>query len=187
MARPLSDEKYHAILTAATRIIAAEGVGATTAKIAREAGVAGGTLFTYFATKDALLNELYGSIKVNIAEAILDNYPERSSAHIRARHVWDAYVSWGIRESVKRQAMAQLAISHRVSQEKMRDALRPLLALNKMLTGCVDKSTGLTNDHVASIMAALANVTIDFADRDPKNAARHIEHGFNAFWRAIQR
>ena len=40
--------------------IAEVGLGAPTAKIARRAGVAAGTLFTYFANKEELLNELKG-------------------------------------------------------------------------------------------------------------------------------
>ena len=185
MARPLSDEKYDAILAAATRIIAAEGVSAPTAKIARDAGIAGGTLFTYFATKDTLLNALYRSLKADIADAIMDGYPDRSAALMRTRHVWDRYIDWGIREGTKRQTMAQLAVSHRVSRDAMEDALEPLLALDTMLADCADGSTGLTNGHVAAIMTALANVTIDFAERDPANAASHIDLGFAAFWRAV--
>ena len=59
MARVRSPEKRSAILQAAVHEIAKVGLGAPTAKIARRAGVAAGTLFTYFANKEELLNELY--------------------------------------------------------------------------------------------------------------------------------
>lgn len=39
------------------------GPAAPTAKIRRRAGVAAGTLFTYFANKEELLNELYLELK----------------------------------------------------------------------------------------------------------------------------
>jgi AcrR family transcriptional regulator len=45
------------------RAFAQSGIAASTSAIARSAGVAEGTLFRYFATKDELLNELYLSIK----------------------------------------------------------------------------------------------------------------------------
>ena len=51
MARARSPEKRGAILEAAVHEIAEEGLGAPTAKIARRAGVAAGTLFTYFETR----------------------------------------------------------------------------------------------------------------------------------------
>jgi len=39
-------------------MIAAQGLGAATATIAREAGVSNGTVFVYFETKATLVNEL---------------------------------------------------------------------------------------------------------------------------------
>jgi AcrR family transcriptional regulator len=185
VARPLSEEKQAAILASATRVIAAEGVGAPTAKIAQEAGVASGTLFTYFANKDLLLNDLYRSIKAEIAEAILVDYPEHAPIHARARHVWDRYVAWGLRENEKRQAMSQLAVSHRVSHDVMEHAFEPLAVLSSMLSDCVDKTSGLSGQHVAAIMTALASVALDFAARDPANAARHGDLCFAAFCRAV--
>ncbi len=55
MARPLSEEKRQALLDAAAEFVASLGTGASTAKIAKAAGVSEGTLFTYFPTKDDLL------------------------------------------------------------------------------------------------------------------------------------
>lgn len=60
MSRPKSDNKRKAILDAAQRVIAERGVGnSPTSAISKAAGVAEGSLFTYFASKDELLNELY--------------------------------------------------------------------------------------------------------------------------------
>ncbi|HBU1218435.1 TPA: TetR family transcriptional regulator, partial [Klebsiella pneumoniae] len=57
MARPKSEDKKQALLEAATAAFAQSGIAASTSAIARSAGVAEGTLFRYFATKDELLNE----------------------------------------------------------------------------------------------------------------------------------
>lgn len=56
MARPKSEDKKQALLEAATVAFAQSGIAASTSAIARSAGVAEGTLFRYFATKDELLN-----------------------------------------------------------------------------------------------------------------------------------
>ena len=71
MPRPRSDDKRAAIMSAATRVIAAQGLGAATATIAREAGVSNGSLFTYFDTKADLLNQLYLELKTDMAAAAL--------------------------------------------------------------------------------------------------------------------
>lgn len=54
MARPKSEDKKQALLEAATVAFAQSGIAASTSAIARSAGVAEGTLFRYFATKDEL-------------------------------------------------------------------------------------------------------------------------------------
>ncbi|KAK0348991.1 hypothetical protein LTR94_034964, partial [Friedmanniomyces endolithicus] len=113
MARPLSNEKRLAILTAATSIVANEGVEAATARIARAGGVAEGTVFTYFPTKDALLNELYLTIKRGIAEAVLVDPPVRGTAADGLRSIWTNYIRWSLEHPAERRAMVQLAVSGR--------------------------------------------------------------------------
>ena len=72
MARPLSEDKRTAILEAATELVAMFGVTRQpTAKIAKEKGVAEGTLFTYFANKERLLNRLYQELKTDLRDAIV--------------------------------------------------------------------------------------------------------------------
>jgi AcrR family transcriptional regulator len=57
VARPKSDDKRNAILYAATRVFAERGLtAAPTSEISKQAGVAEGTLLTYFKTKDDLMN-----------------------------------------------------------------------------------------------------------------------------------
>ena len=66
MARLKSEEKRNAILAAATRLFAERGLAAAlTSEISRLAGIAEGTLFTYFGTKDELINSLYREGKLN--------------------------------------------------------------------------------------------------------------------------
>jgi len=73
MARPKSDDKRSAIMNAAIRVIADDGLGAATAKIAKEAGVSNGALFTYFRSKGDLLNQLYIELKTEMAAVGLDD------------------------------------------------------------------------------------------------------------------
>lgn len=59
MVRNLSPEKREKYLNAALKLFVENGVqNTTTAAIAQEAGTAAGTLFLYFPTKQALINEL---------------------------------------------------------------------------------------------------------------------------------
>ena len=70
MPRPRSDEKRSAILEAATRIIVTQGLSAPTMGIAKEAGVANGSLFTYFETKPDLFNHPYLELKAEMVRLL---------------------------------------------------------------------------------------------------------------------
>jgi AcrR family transcriptional regulator len=94
MARPKSEDKRNAILDAATRVFAERGLtAAPTSEISKQAGVAEGTLFTYFKTKDDLINALYREIKLELADAMMSGFLRKKTVRTRLRHVWDGYVN----------------------------------------------------------------------------------------------
>src|SRR6202795_2431622 len=112
MARPKSEDKRNAILDAATRLFAERGLtAAPTSEISKLAGVAEGTLFTYFETKDDLINALYREIKLELADAMMSDFPRKKNIRTRLRHVWDRYVNWGVANPTPRTGLAQLTVS----------------------------------------------------------------------------
>src|SRR6202790_2527857 len=112
VARPKSEDKRNAILDAATRLFAERGLtAAPTSKISKQAGVAEGTLFTYFETKDDLINALYREVKLELADAMMSDFPRKKNVRTKLRHVWDRYVNWGIANPKRGKGLAQLQVS----------------------------------------------------------------------------
>ena len=187
MARPRSEDKQAAILEAATEVVAVLGVSAPTAKIAKGAGVAEGTLFTYFANKDELLSQLYLELKTDLRDAIMAGFPSGGSLIDRCRHLWDRYIGWGSAHPLQRKAMRQLAVSDRISEETKKllgDAFGPV---NDMMREC---AAGGAMRHqppafVSAIVSAIADTTMDFIAREPAQAKRYTKAGFDAFWKAV--
>jgi AcrR family transcriptional regulator len=71
--RPLVDDKRRRILDAALRVFAAKGYhGTAVPDVADAAGVGTGTLYRYFAHKEALVNEVYRDAKLRLRTALLD-------------------------------------------------------------------------------------------------------------------
>ena len=110
MAKPKSEEKRSAIMAAAARVIASQGLGAPTAVIAQEAGVANGTLFTYFQTKTDLLNELYLELKSEMVAAALAGLSAKADLRKQAFHIWKGSMGWGVKSPDKRRAFSQLCV-----------------------------------------------------------------------------
>ena len=187
MARPLSEDKRTAILAAATEVVAVLGVSAPTARIANDAGVAEGTLFTYFPSKDELLNRLYLELKMDLRDAMMAGYPAGKSLSDRSRHVWDRYIGWGSAHPLKRRAVRQLAVSDRITEESKKRVGEAFGEFNDMMREC---AAGGAMRHqppsfVSAIMSALADTTMDFIAREPAQAKRYTKAGFDAFWKAV--
>lgn len=183
MARPLSPEKQNAILRAALEVVAVEGLSASTARIARKAEVAEGTIFTYFATKEVLLNELYIDLKKDLAAAVGRRFPAGLGSREKIRHLWTSYIRWGAADPLKHRALRQLAVSEHVS-EASREVGRKCVGQFSQALQEIPRA-GQDSDFTGALMAALADMTLDFIAREPRRVRHYTELGFGAFWRAL--
>jgi AcrR family transcriptional regulator len=187
MPRPRSDDKRAAIMSAAARVIAAQGLGAATATIAKEAGVSNGSLFTYFDTKADLLNELYLELKADMGAAALGGLPADGDVHEQLLHMWSRWLHWATACPEKRRALAQLDVSDEITASTHHAAGQGLTGVAEILERSREKGP-MRDAPLAFVLAlanALADTTIDFIVEDPDQAAEHGRTGFEALWRMI--
>ncbi|BEU27662.1 TetR/AcrR family transcriptional regulator [Paraburkholderia sp. 22B1P] len=187
MARPLSPEKRSALLESATQAVAELGVQATTASIARRAGVAEGTLFTYFESKEALFQELYLHLKGGLAGAVMPDYPVDADYMQRMQHVFERYVSWGLANPPARFAVARLAGSGQISDDTRSLGMEPFLAVAQMMQDGVRDGVLVRApiSFLSSLIEHIADTTIEHIERHPKDARLQRKLGFRVLWRAI--
>ncbi|MGO8695677.1 MAG: TetR/AcrR family transcriptional regulator [Rectinemataceae bacterium] len=187
MARPRSDDRRSAILSAAIRVIASQGLGAPTATIANEAGVSNGSLFTYFETKADLLNHLYIELKTEMAAAALDGLPTESDIRQQALHMWSHWLRWATSCPEKRRALAHLAVSDDITPESHRAGKQSMAGIARLLGKSRENGPmrDAPLDFVSALMSALADTTIDFMIQDPANADKHCTAAFDALWRMV--
>ncbi|EIO9490721.1 TetR/AcrR family transcriptional regulator [Salmonella enterica] len=177
MARPKSEDKKQALLEAATQAIAQSGIAASTAVIARNAGVAEGTLFRYFATKDELINTLYLHLKQDLCQSMIMELDRSiTDAKMMTRFIWNSYISWGLNHPARHRAIRQRA-------DDMFPELRDLCHRSVLMVFMSDEYRAFGD----GLFLALAETTMDFAARDPARAGEYIALGFEAMWRALTR
>ena len=187
MARPKSDDKRSAILWAATRVIASQGLGAPTATIAREAGVSNGSLFTYFATKADLLNQLYLELKGEMATVALGGSSAEGNVREPLLGLWTQWLRWAAASPEKRRTLAHLAVSDDITPSSREAGHQAMAGIAKFL----DRSRvqGPMRDtplgFVLALMNALADTTVDFMIQDPAHAEDHCRASFDALWRMV--
>jgi AcrR family transcriptional regulator len=188
MARVRSPEKRSAILKAAAHEIAEVGLGAPTAKIAKRAGVAAGTLFTYFANKEELLNELYLELKGEVYTRINAGFPHKGSLEQRARHLWSSFLDWAIEFPEKRKVSVQLNVSDLITPETRARTAAERGTVDRTLSelGTRGALRGLPAGFAAATMAAMQEATMECIAKQPRQRKALIERAFQVFWRAVR-
>jgi len=189
VARPRSEDKRNAILDAATRLFAERGLtAAPTSEISKQAGVAEGTLFTYFKTKDDLINALYRELKLELADAMMSDFPRKKNVGTRLRHVWDRWVNWGIASPKQRKVLAQLAVSEVLTKESRDAGSAPFVEFQIMIRDAIEQRvfrSDLPVELISKSLAAMVEATIDLTVSNPTKAKQYRDSGFQMFWAGI--
>jgi|HubBroStandDraft_5_1064220.scaffolds.fasta_scaffold32780_3 AcrR family transcriptional regulator len=187
MARPKSKEKRDAILAAAAKVFAERGLPAPTSAISHEAGVAEGTLFTYFLSKEDLVNALYRELKLGLAHAMMSSFPRRKSVRARLQHVWNAYVQWGIENPGPCNVLAQIEVSEQLTPESKAAGQAPFLEIETLAQDAMAQHLlkHIPRDLIAAAMQAMALATMKCMLSHPKMAGKYREMGFEVLWAGI--
>lgn len=87
------NERQTQIADAAIELFLAQGVGVSTAAIAKAAGVSNGTLFNAFPTKQHLIDAIYLNTKASFFDAIVLKDGEAFN-RTSLQRLWSAHLAW---------------------------------------------------------------------------------------------
>lgn len=125
--------KIDIIYKASLQLILKEGIaGLTMLKLAKQAGMATGTLYIYFKNKEELLNKLYLHLRSKTQDRFMKGYNEAEPFKIGLKKVWINYLKHRIENHEESVFLEQYYRSPYISREenKMAEALKhPVLEL----------------------------------------------------------
>jgi AcrR family transcriptional regulator len=82
-----TSDKRECILSAALELFAEKGFhGTAVPEIAQKAGVAAGTIYRYFESKEAMVNAVYQRHKGMLLATVLDDFPYGGEARVQIHH-----------------------------------------------------------------------------------------------------
>ncbi len=192
MVRILSTEKREKLLTTALKLFVDQGVQNTsTAKIAKEAGMAAGTLFLYFPTKQELLDAL----ALEIARGQTENITALLGPDLSAREsffvIWSSSLHWFIAHLPAYQYIQQVRdtgmISAAVTQETDKTFAFYYAAIQKGLAeGSIrpyppELIGGFLYQDIVAVMNLIR------MQPDPARYDEWINQGFEIFWNGIKK
>jgi AcrR family transcriptional regulator len=188
MAKPKSEDKRNAILSAAIQVFAERGLGAPTAAITTAAGIAEGSLFTYFKTKDELINALYRELKLELADSMMSGFPRKQSVRHRLEHVWNGYVQWGVANPDQQKVLKQIQVWGGLTEESKQAGFAPFNEIQRMTEDAVTRIyKDVPQAFIGAALGAFAEMTMDFIVREPNRAEMYRTAGFEMFWAAVTR
>jgi len=189
MARPKSEEKHNRLLSVAAQVFAKNGLSAPTAMITSAAGMAEGTLFIYFKSKDDLINALYKEIKNDLWQALLSDYPHKASVRMQIKHVWNKYIDWGMKNPNGMLVLNKIKVWEGLRSDVRDDVTARFSDIYALIDTAINDGTfqNVPQEFVQAIIAAQAETTMHFMRQHSKNAKHYKEKGFEIFWNGITR
>jgi len=185
------NDKQDRILQTALGLFATKGLAVPTAKIAKKAGVANGTLFNYFSTKQDLIDALYLNNKKEVAQLFLAGGADKTKSLRESSFVvWNSYVRWAINNPLKHKVMNLFKTAHVLSPKVLAQADDISKPLHELVQNGIKRGEvmNLGLDYWYQIKGAQLGVSIEQAlGRKLKGKAleAHILTGFNIFWRGV--
>jgi AcrR family transcriptional regulator len=185
MPREKNQEKRQAFLRAAVAEIAKSGTETSTARIARRAGLAESTLFTYFPSKSALLNVLYIELKDKVYQVLNSDFPADADLYARARHIWVGTLAWGVKSPNERKASLHLHLSNAITAATRAHTDARSVEVRKTMAELSTQGIfrELPTNFSATAMGAMQDAVLEEIARNRKDQAVLIAKGFEAFWR----
>jgi AcrR family transcriptional regulator len=187
----VSNDKQEAILNTALRLFTERGFfGTPTSLISKEAGVATGTLFFYFKTKEELIDTLYLRVKAEAAEAMCRSLASEPDAKAKLYRLGRNAVTWATEHPEKMKFMEQFAHSQFVSTTAQEEGMSRFLFLHDLITEGIREGSvrnydpGLLIFMMASSLSGLTARVAAAGSSAEREAA--IEQGMAFIWNGLK-
>ena len=148
-------DKRERILKAALKLFNTYGFDNTpTAKISKEAGVAIGTLFNYFNTKEDLINSLYLSCKDSVVARVAQGIEQEKTFRSKLKKIYINYIGWSIDNTDEFLFFQQFCNSPYIREITRKEGLSKLNGIMELLT------EGIKNEIIKDVNTAYINTVI---------------------------
>jgi AcrR family transcriptional regulator len=162
-----------------------------TSLIAKEAGVATGTLFHYFKTKEDLINSLYLECKDSMKNAMLEGITDNDDIAVQIKKIWMNTVRWGLNNTNEFLFFQQFSNSTFITKSTRNEGTNRLAFLydfveeNKRAGILKDIPSDLLIDITYGTISAVIYNILKFPERlDDKT---YLEKAFLIFWDSVRK
>lgn len=183
------EDKKAALLQSALKLFTERGFhGTSTAQISKEAGVATGTLFNYFPTKEDLINALYFDVKGKLSRSMGKDLRTQSTFHDKFKKIWYNMTEWGLNNPEDFLFVGQFCSSPYITSYTREEVSKEYVFLNDLV------KEGITNGDIKDYSVELVTSMFYQSSRtvvnlilesEPPNKDAIIEEGFQVILKGL--
>lgn len=183
-------DKQKEILNAALKLFTEFGFhGTPTSKIAQEAGVANGTLFHYYKTKDDLIVALYVDIKKRLGFCVAQGEKPGATLKERAKNNYISALQWGIENEAEFRYVQQFLSSPYLALVPAEIMEQSMAILDLIRQGIKEKTIKVTPaEYVMSIISSHlygVNQYINTQKLSPAKQKQIAADSFELVWKML--
>ena len=184
--------KREKLLEAAIDLFGVNGFWNTsTASIAKHAGVATGTLFNHFASKEALIREVLVYLKREMISEAAKGFDENADLRDQLELLWYNGLRWGMANWSRFHLMEQIRVSERIGKSELDAIGEPYEDMMVLFTQGVENGRlqPLAPELIAELMFRQGQAIVEYLlwseglTKADRNA--HLQTGFDVFWNGI--
>jgi AcrR family transcriptional regulator len=183
-------DKRTAITEAALKLFTERGFqGTSTAQISKGAGVATGTLFNYFPTKEELINSLYFEVKGRLSRSMGKGIEDESTFQDKLRKLWSNLTNWGVDNQEEFLFVGKFCSSPYITKFTHEEVMKEYIFLHKLVNEGIN--TGEIREFPPELTIAMfyqgsrAVVNLILNSDLPKDKNKLIKDGFQIVWRGL--
>ncbi|NQU86270.1 MAG: TetR/AcrR family transcriptional regulator [Mariniphaga sp.] len=184
-------DKKEKILKTSLKLFVERGFHNTpTSLIAKEAGVATGTLFHYFNTKELLINTLYLEVKDNMMVDLTSNLDNQETIKAKMKQIFMNSLSWAFNKPEQQLFFMQYSHSPFIDQLTRQQGMQRFNKIFDIIEegGKTDVLKNISTEMLFEIAQGLINGSIKYFKENKEyfENKETLENAFLTFWDAIK-
>jgi len=185
-------DKKEKLLEAALKLFNMYGFDNTpTARITKEAGVATGTLFNYFKSKEELINILYLNCKDSLTRQLAHGLDQEKTYRSKLKRIYINYIEWSLENTDEFLFFQQFCNSSCIGEVTRKEGLSKFNSIMELIAEGMEKEIikNVYLDYISAVLIGILNSSTYYLIANPDLAVddAFLETSFNFLWDSIKK
>lgn len=182
-------DKRKAIMEAALKLFTERGFhGTSTAQISKEAGVATGTPFNYFSSKEDLVNSLYSEVKSRLSSCIKEGIDIEATSQDKIKKLWSNFIIFGVNNPEEFLFIEQFCSSPDITKFTREEVMKDYTFIFDLMEDFKKEyHRHVPTELVLMIFYNSTRAVVSFIldSKTSKDEEKIIEDGFQILWKGL--